>query len=75
MPIQTVIVSKTKAKTRAAAEKIAEKLLGKKVKTSRETETSFRFRQFPPEEIVKGTIGTKQVKQGVSIVTARKRGK
>ena len=46
--IQTIIVKKTRAKTREQATKIAAEY--GKTYTSRETPNTWRFRQFPPDQ-------------------------
>lgn len=55
--LQTVIVSKTVAKTRAKAERLA-RLHANRIYTSRETSHSWRFRQRPPTDFKKGTFRT-----------------
>lgn len=64
---QTIIVKKSvKVNTRAKAIKIAARHADR-LYTSRETGTSFRFRQLPPSKFVKGSFKTER-KKGVSIV-------
>ena len=53
--LQTIIVSKSSASTRAKAERLA-KPHARKIYTSRETSTSWRFRQRPPSDFVKGSF-------------------
>jgi hypothetical protein len=65
--LQTVIVSKETAKTRKAAERVAWEFANR-ITTSRETATSFRFRQRPPEDFRKGSFRTKKIDGGVSLV-------
>jgi len=55
--LQTVIVSKGLAKTRRKATTVARKFANR-IYTSRETKTSWRFRQRPPSDFVKGTFRT-----------------
>lgn len=65
--LQTVIVSKKTAKTRKAAERVAREFANR-IYTSRETATSWRFRQRPPEDFRKGSFRTKKIDGGVSLV-------
>ena len=58
--LQTIIVSKKIAKSRAAAERIA-RSYANRMYTSRETKTSWRFRQRPPEDFRKGSFRTKKI--------------
>lgn len=53
--LQTIIVSKRIAKTRDMARRIAAKY-AKRIYTSRETSGSWRFRQRPPDDFVKGSF-------------------
>lgn len=77
--LQTVIVSKKTAKTRARAEDVA-RMYANRIYTSRETTTSWRFRQRPPEDFRKNSFRTKKLEGGVSLVygtlkpSAKKRG-
>jgi hypothetical protein len=52
---QTVIVKKSAAKTRKAAEKLAKKHADR-IYTSRETKNNFRFRQRPPGCFIQSTF-------------------
>jgi len=75
--LQTVIVSKQLTKSRRKATDIA-RPLANRIYTSRETKTSFRFRQRPPSDFVKGSFRTFQVPDhpGVAYVYGKlKRGK
>jgi hypothetical protein len=67
--LQTVIVSKDVAKTRAAATKVARRFANR-IYTSRETKTSWRFRQRPPTDFVAKSFKTFKVpgEEGVSLV-------
>lgn len=67
--LQTVIVTKKVAKTRAAATKVARKYANR-IYTSRETKNTWRFRQRPPDEFKKGTFRTFKIPdvEGVSLV-------
>jgi len=65
--LQTVIVSKETAKTRKAAERVAREFANR-IYTSRETATSWRFRQRPPEDFRKDSFRTKKIDGGVSLV-------
>lgn len=67
--LQTVIVSKEVAKTRAKATKVARKFANR-IYTSRETKTSWRFRQRPPSDFRKKTFRTFPVpgEKGISLV-------
>lgn len=68
---QTIIVQKTHAKDRDEASGIA-KGFADRLYTSRETATSFRFRQKPPSKFVWGSYRTKSIPgKGVSIVYGR----
>lgn len=53
--LQTIIVSKSLAGTRSKAERLA-KPHARRIYTSRETNTSWRFRQRPPSDFVKGSF-------------------
>lgn len=67
--LQTVIVSKGIAATRAQATKVA-RPHANRIYTSRETQASWRFRQRPPTDFVKGTFRTFKIPEepGVSLV-------
>jgi len=67
--LQTVIVTKKVAKTRAAATKVARKYANR-IYTSRETKNTWRFRQRPPEDFDKKTFRTFKIPdvEGVSLV-------
>lgn len=65
--LQTVIISKDIAKTREAAAKVAREFANR-IYTSRETKTSWRFRQRPPDDFRKGTFRTKKIQDGISLV-------
>jgi len=67
--LQTVIVSKDRAATRAGATKVA-RAHANRIYTSRETDTSWRFRQRPPTDFVKGSFRTFTIpgEAGVSLV-------
>lgn len=73
--MQTVIVDKSVAPTRDEATTVAREF-GKRIYTSRQTKTSWRFRQRPPGDFVKGTFRTRPIRgRGVSLVYGRlKRG-
>lgn len=72
---QTIIVSKSVVKTRKQAAKLA-KPHATKMYTSRETSTSFRFRQRKPSDFKSNTFITAKVAPGVSVVLGvLKRGK
>jgi len=73
--VQTVIVSKDVADSRAKATKIAH-AHASRIYTSRETGSSFRFRQRPPGDFKPGSFKTRQIREGVSVVTGElKKGK
>jgi hypothetical protein len=67
--LQTVIVSKDLADTRAEATEIAREFANR-IYTSRETKNTWRFRQRPPKDFKKGTFRTFKVPgtDGVSMV-------
>lgn len=67
--LQTVIVSKDVAKTRAKATKVARKFANR-IYTSRETKNSWRFRQRPPKDFDQKSFRTFPVpgEKGVSLV-------
>lgn len=72
MPKQTVIVRKSRARTRTQAEKLARKYADR-IYTSRETKTSWRFRQRPPSCFL--TMRTVCFDNGVCLVVGKlKRG-
>jgi hypothetical protein len=62
---QSVIVQKRPGRSREDAERIAKRF--GKIETSRETGTSYRFRQRPPEDFAE--MRTKKLTADVSIVT------
>lgn len=66
--LQTVIVKKTAAPTRAAARRMA-KRHADQLYTSRETGTSWRFRQRPPACFVKGSFRTRCIRKGKVCLT------
>lgn len=69
--LQTVIVDKSVAPSREAATDIAREF-AKRIYTSRETSTSYRFRQRPPGDFVKKSFRTRQIPgMGVSLVYGR----
>ena len=53
--LQTIIVSKSRASTRKRAEKLA-RPHARRLYTSRETGVSWRFRQRPPSDFIKGSF-------------------
>ena len=65
--LQTIIVSKDLAKTRKKAKKVAEPY-ARRIYTSRETGTSWRFRQRPPSDFVKGSFKSFPLPQEPGIV-------
>jgi hypothetical protein len=67
--LQTVIVSKEVAPTREEATEIAREYANR-IYTSRQTESSWRFRQRPPDDFKKGSFRTFKVPgvEGVSMV-------
>ena len=67
--LQTVIVSKDVARTRAKATKVARRFANR-IYTSRETKTSWRFRQRPPKDFVQKSFRTFPVpgEKGISLV-------
>jgi len=72
--LQTVIVKKSfdgKQRNREQAAKIADRHAKRAIYTSRETSTSFRFRQRPPTDFVKKSFRTKNIGDGVSLVFGR----
>ena len=73
--VQTVIVSKTVARNRATAARIAREVTGRGPRTSRETESSYRFRQFNPARCVERTERTYDVegREGVRVVVCELR--
>jgi len=64
---QTVIIDKSLVKDRAHAQTLA-KPFADRIYTSRETGSSFRFRQLPPGKFVPGTFKTFKPKEGIAIV-------
>lgn len=64
---QSIIVDKSIAVDRDEA-KLKAKKFADRLYTSRETKSSFRFRQRPPSHFVKGSFRTKKVTPGVSII-------
>lgn len=73
--IQTVIVKKTVAPTRADAKRLVKDHFKKRTYTSRETPTTWRFRQRPPDCFKPKDYGQKcipirGVKNGVCLVYA-----
>lgn len=65
--LQTIIVAKTIAKTREAAQKLAEPY-AKRIYTSRETGSSWRFRQRHPNDFIKGSFKSFPLPQEPGIV-------
>ena len=65
--LQTVIVPKAVAKTRAAATKAARRHANR-IYTSRETSVSWRFRQRPETDFARGSFRTKKLPDGISLV-------
>ena len=64
---QSIIISKEYAKTRKRAKEIA-KRYADRIYTIRETSTSWRFRQRPPSDFVKGSFRTAKITKDISIV-------
>jgi len=66
---QTIIISKSHplVKDRKDAEKIA-RHYADKIYTSRETSSSYRFRQRPPSDFVEGSFKTEKINEYISIV-------
>ena len=67
--LQTVIIKKSHpdVKSRGDAETEARKY-AKRIYTSRETDTSYRFRQRPPMDFVEGSMRTNRINDHVSLV-------
>ena len=76
--LQTVIVKKShdgRERKKRHAEKIADEHAHRAIYTSRETAKSYRFRQRPPGDFVRGSFRTVRVGDGVSLVYGKlKRG-
>lgn len=74
--LQTVIVSKRLARTRGAAQKLAQPH-AREIYTSRQTEQSWRFRQRPPEDFVSGSFRTYHVPghSGITLVYGKLKAK
>lgn len=66
--VQTIIVSKKRAKSVAEAKTIAKKFAKGNPGAVDETSTSYRFRQRDPSEFVAGSLRTIQPAEGVSLV-------
>ena len=65
---QSIIIAKTHASDRDKAKEVA-RGFADRLYTSRETSTSYRFRQKPPAHFVEGSYRTKSIpKKGVTIV-------
>lgn len=72
MKLQTIIVSKSKAKTVEEARKIAQDVGAKTTDKVDETDSSFRFRQDDPSNYVEGSFRTKAIpEKGASLVYGR----
>lgn len=69
--VQSVIVKKSCAKTRAEAKKKAK---GFSTKTSRETGDSWRFRQRPPSDFDSKSFRIKKVNDCISLVIGKLKG-
>ena len=74
--LQTVIVKKTVARTRAGAKRLVKEHFKKRTYTSRETPTTWRFRQRPPgcfkvKDYGQKCITIRGVKNGVCLVYAK----
>lgn len=65
--MQTVIVKKAVAPSRAKATKIARRHADR-ITTSKETSQSFRFKQRPTDCFIDGTYRTAKLPNGVSII-------
>ena len=61
--VQSIVVSKSQAKTLAAAKKIAKDVGAKTLEKVDETDTSYRFRQRDPSEFVDGSFRSKPIEQ------------
>ena len=72
LEVQTIIINKSIARSRATAMAIARKHISR-IYTSRETNDSYRFRQFDPAQAVKGTYATKSLGNGITIILAERR--
>lgn len=66
--MQTVIVKKSKKIDSVTKAKSKIKGLAKRIYTSRETSDSYRFRQRPPEDFVKGTFRTEKINEEVTVI-------
>lgn len=64
---QTVIINKSMSKDRIGAKSLA-KPFADRLYTSRETGSSYRFRQLPPDKFIPGTFKTFKPKEGIAIV-------
>lgn len=67
---QSVIVKKDGVESRSQAVKIAGKYADR-IYTSRETGSSWRFRQRPPSDFKKGTLKTVKINPHVSLVVGK----
>jgi len=75
MVVQTIIVSKERAKSAEEARKIAEGVAGHDPGPADETGTSYRYRQRNPSDFDESTFRTKEISTGVSIVAGKLRPK
>ena len=66
--LQTVIVSKDKAKSLDQAKKIAKDVGAKTLENVDETDSSYRFRQRDPNDFVVSSFRTKAIANGASLV-------
>lgn len=69
--VQAIIVKKGHGMTRAKAKAKAGRVMDGTPETSRETSTSFRFRQAPPKQF--SIFRTKKIGKGVTLVLGKRR--
>jgi hypothetical protein len=70
---QTVVISKKRAPSRSKAESIFRRLMRREPRTVRETDESWRFAQFSPDQCQAGSYRSQEIEDGVTYVWCERR--
>lgn len=70
---QTVVISKERAPSKAKAESIFRRLVRREPRTVRETDESWRFAQFSPDQCKRGSYASQEIEDGVTYVWCDRR--
>jgi hypothetical protein len=71
--MQTLVVSKEVAGTRSDAETVHRRVRRREPRTVRETDESWRFAQFPPDQCEANSYASQEIIDGVTAVYCERR--